>query len=247
MKKSIVLLFASLIYLQFTYAQKKSYVSIESGVTFSGMSNQIANNMKADGLDDNFTFDFFSFLGIENTGLIIKSSYPEKSQQTGNYKIRYGYNIKNNASIEAGFGRTYRSTVTGAAGSGDFVNYLAVSSKLSTAYVAYLWKNKKDNAAIGIGPAISICSIKQSSEFSANLLSDKTYVLPGAIFTGYWNFVNKKSWFMGLRTDMTITTPAKTEEVKIINPDNKGFVSISESASVGAVINTVSISAGIKF
>ena len=247
MKKSIILLFVSFIYLQLTYAQKKSYVSIESGLTFSGVSNKIANNMKADGLDDDFVFDFFSLFGINNTGLTIKSNYPEKSQQAGNYKIRYGYNIKNNASIEAGFGRTYRSTVTGAAGSGDFVNYLAVTSKLSTVYVAYLWKNKKDNAAIGIGPAVSICTINQSSEFLTNLLSNKTYVLPGAIFTGYWNFVNKKSWFMGLRTDMTITTPAKTEGVKIINPDNKGFVSTSKSTSVGSVINTVSISAGIKF
>jgi hypothetical protein len=245
MKKIIFLLFAVITSISPTYSQKKNYISVEYGITVSGMSNSIANNMKTDGFGDKLTFGFIPTLFDALNGDC--RQYPLKDPRKANYKFRYGYNIKNNASIETGFGLVYRSTVKGADAIESSVNYLDIKSKISTVYAAYMWKTKKANAAIGFGPAVSFCSIKQGTPDAEKPLSDKSYVLPGVIFTGYWNFVNNKSWFMGLRSDMTITTSAKTEEVKVINPAKKSIVSVSKSNAVGSVMNSISISVGIKF
>ena len=225
-----------------TYAQKKSYLSIERGVTISNMSSKISRNMSENGLGDNIYFTT-AFLSFSST---ISKRYPIKKTRVENYKIRYGYNIKQTASLEAGFGRIYRTNVQGADALGDYVNYLNIKVQLSTAYAVYIWKNKKGNAAVGIGPAVSFCNIKQEN-YAGNILSDKSYAMPGAIFTSYWNFVNEKSWFIGLRTDMTITKPAKTNEVIITNADDNRFISVSKSSNAGAVMNTIALSAGIKF
>jgi len=228
-----------------TYAQKKSYLSIDYGMTICAMSNSIASNMKANGFGDKLTSDFVcSLLDALNGDC---RQYPFKAPIKRSSKIRYGYNIRENASIETGFGRTYRTIVSGADANGKFVNYLSINSELYTLYAAWLLKNKKGNAAIGVGPAVSICSIKHKNTESKITLSDKSYVLPGVIFTGYWNFVNTKSWFMGLRSDMTIGKPVATETVSVANPTDKSFISVSKSSTIRTVTNTVSVSVGIKF
>ena len=245
MKKSICLQLTLIMFISLAYAQKKSYLSFEYGVTICGMSNSIANNMKTNGFGDKLTFDFVSTLFDALNGDC--RQYPFKAPLKNNSKIRYGYNIKENASIEAGFGRIYRTIVNGADANGKFVNYLSINSELYTLYAAWLLKNKKGSAAIGIGPAVSICSIKHKNTESKITLSDKSYVLPGVIFTGYWNFVNTKNWFMGLRSDITITKPATTEAVTINNATDKSFVSVLKSSTICTVSNTLSVSAGIKF
>lgn len=243
MKKIILVMLTAYIFIPPAFTQTKNYLSIETGISFSGMSNRLNNNMKANGFGDKINYDIYLFFFY----LSGSTQYPRQETSNGNYKIRYGYHIKKNAGIEAGFGRTYRTVVKGADGYGYNVNLLNISSEFSTAYAAYLWKNKKGNAAVGIGPVVSICKIKQESPYSSTPLSEKKYLLPGAIFTGYWNFLNKKSWFMGVRSDMTITSSAKTATVKVINPDDNNFISVSKGTGIGGIINTVSLSAGIKF
>jgi hypothetical protein len=245
MKKFIFLPLSLIMLISLTYAQKKNYVSIEYGITLTGMSNSIANNMKTNGFGDKLTFDFVRTLFDALNGDC--RQYPFKAPIKNNSKIRYGYNIKANASVEAGFGSTYRTIVNGADANGKFANYLSVNCELYTAYAAWLLKNKKGNAAIGIGPAVSICSIKHKNTVSTITLSDKSYVLPGVIFTGYWNFINTKNWFMGLRSDMTIGKPVTTEAVRINNSTDKSFVSVSKNSTICTVTNTISVSAGIKF
>jgi hypothetical protein len=245
MKKSIFLLMTLIMCISVIYAQKKNYLSIEYGLTVSTMSNSIANNMKTNGFGDKLTSDFVcSLLDALNGNC---RQYPFKAPLKNSSKIRYGYNIKENASIEAGLGRTYRTSVNGADANGKFVNYLSINSELYTLCAAWILKNKKGNAAIGIGPVASICRIKHKNTESTVTLSDKSYVLPGIIFTGYWNFINTKNWFLGLRSDMTIAKPVATETVRIANPTDKSFISVSKSSTICAVTNTMSISAGIKF
>ena len=67
------------------------------------------------------------------------------------------------------------------------------------------------------------------------------------MLTAYWNFINRKSWTLGVRNDMNISMPAKTQDVKITNPGDQGFVSVSKGTNIGSFINTISISGGIKF
>ena len=245
MKKFIFLPLSLIVLISLTHAQTKNYVSMEYGITLTGISNSIANNMKTNGFGDKLTFDFVCTLFDALNGNCRK--YPFKAPIKNSSKIRYGYNVKENASIEVGFGRTYRTSVNGADANSKFVNYLSINSNLYTIYAAWLLKNKKRNAAIGIGPAVSICSIKHKNTESTIILSDKSYVLPGVIFTGYWNFVNTKKWFMGLRSDMTITRPVTTEVVRINNATDKSLVSVLKSSTICTVTNTLSVSAGIKF
>ncbi len=243
MKKIIFLLLTVIATTSFVFAQKKSYLSIDAGSTMTGMSKKLSNNMKANGFGDKIDYSIFFFFFLDGS-----TQYPTTDDNNSNFKVRYGYNISENRSVEAGFGGTAKTTVRGADASGNNVNYISISSKLSTAYAAYMWKNKKQNAAIGIGPAVSICNIKQADPYgTVPVSSDKNYVLPGVIFTGYWNFLNKKSWFMGLRSDITFTMPAKTEELRITNSQDNSFVSVSKSTNIGAVMNTISLSGGIKF
>ena len=244
MKKIICLLLIATMALPFIQAQKKIYLSVDAGLTVSGMGDRLANNMKANGFGDEINSSFFFFIFFLNGS----SKYPKISNKTGSVKVRYGYNIANRKAIEAGYGISYRTSVKGADAAGNNANYINISCKLSTAYAAYMWKNKKKNTAGGFGPAVSVCNVKQENPGAVStVLSNKTHVLPGVIFTGYWNFINKKSWFIGLRSDIIFTVPAKVEEVKIVNAQTNSFVSVSKSIAIGSMLNTISISGGIKF
>jgi hypothetical protein len=243
MKKIILLKLAIIVSISSNYAQTKNYLSVENGISLSGMSNRLSNNMKENHLNAKVVYDAFFFFFFFSGS----TQYPIKDTRDINYKVRYGYDLKESISIEAGFGHTYSTTVRGAAVISQEVNYLNINTDLSTVYAAYMWKNKNRNAAIGIGPVVSICKIKQEDPTTGIMLSKKNYLLPGVIFTGYWNFINKKVWFMGLRSDMSITAPAKTATVTITNPHDNSFVSVSKGTNIGAVVNTFSISAGIKF
>lgn len=238
MKQIISLLLAASLGLSSLHAQNKNYLSIDGGLSFSGMSNKLSDNMKANGFGSDISGSFIFFF-------YFSTQYPIKSVQNLNYKIRYGYNINERTAIEAGYGLSYRTLVSGADGTDAEANYLDIKLRSTTAYAAFMLRNKKGNLAIGMGPAVAICNIQQSS--SGGMLSDKNYVLPGGILTGYWHFINHKSWFMGMRSDMTITAPAKTETVTVTNPVDKNFVSVSKGSSVGAVMNSFSIAVGIKF
>ncbi len=245
MKKILFILLLSYAGISFSHAQKKSYLSIENGFTGSGMSNRIADNMKSNGFGHFVEDELFFFLFVP-----IKTStqYPVKDPGNVNYKFRYGYDFKKNRSVEVGYGHTYDTRVTGADISGGNVNYLNMHIKLNTAYAAYMFRNARGNAAIGAGPAVSFGKVEQGGPFYyASPSSVENVALPGVIMAAYWNFVNKNSWFMGLRTDMIITTPIKTGDFTITNSQDPSFVSHSKSISVGAIMNTFSLSAGIKF
>lgn len=237
MKKFIALSLAAIIGFSVAQAQSKNYLSIEAGMSLSGMTKKISDNMRTCGLGSDITW-FFILMPITD-------HYPKISTQSYNYRARFGHHINERTAIEAGGGVSYQATITGAAANGENANYLNIDVKFSTAYAAYMINNKKGNLAIGLGPTVTFCNIKQSS--SSGELSNKNYVLPGAIITGNWHFINQKHWFMELRSDLTITAPAKTESVTIINGVDKNFVTYSKSTSFGAAMCSFSMGAGIKF
>ncbi len=243
MKKIICLLLIAIMASLFIQAQKKNYLSIDAGLTQSGINNRLAENMNTNRLGARIesSFFFFFILPISYT-----NQYPMKGNTNSNYKVRYGYHKNEKTSIEGGFGNSAKSWVKGAQVSRDYVNYLEINYNISTAYAAYMWKNNKQNAAIGFGPSVSFCKIRQS-DLDGTLYTKKNYILPGMMLTAYWNFINRKSWTLGVRNDMNISMPAKTQDVKITNPGDQGFVSVSKGTNIGSFINTISISGGIKF
>lgn len=228
-----------------TKAQKKNYISFGSGITINNTHNQIADQLTADGIGDRVVFDPFWFL-FYIPGKTV--DYPETHvQRSRNNRFRFGRHITAHSGLEAGFGRSYSSHVQGADNAGSNVNYLNLRTNISTVYLAYMRHNRKRTAAIGIGPAISLVKIKHARMVFDESLRSTGYVLPGIMCASYWNFVDQKSWFMGFRNDLSITSPAKTEQVTVTNETDQSFVSVSRSAKVGSLINTLTLNAGLKF
>lgn len=105
MKKIICLLFIATMASPFSHAQKKNYLSVDAGLTQSGINNRLSENMNTNrfGARIESSFLFFFLLPISST-----TQYPLKGNTSSNYKIRYGYHKNENTSIEAGFGNVLK-------------------------------------------------------------------------------------------------------------------------------------------
>lgn len=249
MKKNIYLLVILMSTAHFGNAQGNIYLTLDFGSAFPFASHHIASAVKANGFGDNYSQRNF-------WGEDVNTSNPEETNQTFNYRIRAGYTLNDNAAIEAGFGITSNTTTKGAdAKPGvthidflemDKTNSYIITAHISTLSIVYLWNDNRERFTAGIGPAASFCNIKQGTSQSS-FISDKHYVLPGVCITGGWHFVNKERWFLGMRTDLIISSPAKTEEVKIVNAWDNNFTSVSKSFSVGGFTGSLLLSAVIKF
>lgn len=226
-------------------AQKKHYFSIEQGLTFTGTGSHMKDYMVANNFDATIDFDWGSIFG--SPGSVVSSTkYPIQEKKITNYRIRYSYQRNKKTAIEAGIGHLYETLVTGINGNNNSFNRLEITMNISNFYVAYLVKNKTESLAIGIGPTVSFCKIGQQAPYGNNRLQHETQLLPGATFTAYWHFIHQKNWFMGLRTDMAITAPAKIESSTINNSTAPGLVSSTQAGKAGTMMNTISFTAGIK-
>ncbi|MBZ5856928.1 hypothetical protein [Flavihumibacter profundi] len=228
-----------------SFAQKKHYISIEQGFTATQMGSQLMDYMSANNFNANKTYDL-SWLLLGLGELSGTNQYPKQQKNIVNFRIRYSYQRNKKTAIEAGIGYLFQTSVEGAHVQNGQYNFLTIDARLSTFYVAYMVKNKKENLAIGIGPAFSFCTIKQQTPYVEAPLTNKTQLLPGINTTAYWNFVNQKNWFMGLRTDMTFTAPAKIESVSITNHNNQYFVSTTSNGKISTLVYSISFVAGIK-
>ncbi len=102
MKKIICLLLITAMASSITYGQKKNYLSFDAGTSQTGINNRLHDNMKANGLGARIESSFFFFFLLPITSV---TQYPVKGNNSSNYKVRYGYNLKPNNSIEFGYGK----------------------------------------------------------------------------------------------------------------------------------------------
>lgn len=72
----------------------------------------------------------------------------------------------------------------------------------------------------------------------------KNYLLPGVMLKGFWHFIARPSWFVGMGTELTGTVPAKIDAITITTPSS---VSKYKSAKAGSFNGNTFITAGFKF
>jgi len=204
MKKEVMLTGLVILLSIFSLAQKKNYFSIESGTYFGNANKNIETNMIASHFSDDQTFDFFWLFSFD-------TKYPKKRNPRDGYRVRAGHFLNTKTGIEAGYGLSYDGTVEGYNNS---TGSLLLTSHINSLYVAWLKSDSIHSVGFGIGPTVSFYKLTTEINKSGNEKTDN-YLLPGMMITGYWNFIHKKSWFLGMRSEMSFTSPAKIKEFEI--------------------------------
>ena len=223
-------------------AQKKNYFSVEYGAYFGNANTTIESNMTSSGFGDKQVADFFGLFTIN-------TNYPRKEASKSSYRIRAGHQLNNKIAIEAGFGLSYNGAVSGfddRTSGGGGGNYLTLASNINTLYIAFVKTDEQKVAGVGIGPAFSFYKLKTDMN-NGNITQNKNYFLPGAMVTGFWNFIHRPSWYMGMRTDFSFTAPAKISEIKVTNPGNTSIVSTFKATKAGSFNGCVTLTAGLRF
>jgi hypothetical protein len=255
-------------------AQKKNYFSFESGSYFGNTNKNIVSGMAQSGFDDSYITKrestWSSILNFFNSDIPIdyitnNHQYPVDWEDNDKFKfrIRAGHFFNPNTAIEAGFSRNYYGSVTGfdrkPSGANNnyldrnsIANFLEIDSRVNTLYFACIKNNNASTLGVGAGPAFSLYKLTSQYTFIDGLsttynIKTKNYILPGGMVTGFWNFLSKKSWFVGIRTEMSFTIPLKIQEMKITNSSDPSFVSTFKSVKAETVYKSVTLSAGIRF
>ena len=219
------------------HGQKKNYISLESGAYFGNANSNLETGMVSSGFGDK---ESVSFLGL----FTIDTEYPRKKAGKTSYRIKYGHYLNNKTAIEAGFGLSYYGTVDGYDYK-DFAqsNYLTLTSTINTLYIAWVKTDSPGKAGYGIGPALSL--YKLSADMNRGTTNQtKNYLLPGVMLKGFWHFIARPSWFVGMGTELTGTVPAKIDAITITTPSS---VSKYKSAKASSFNGNTFITAGFKF
>ncbi len=139
-------------------AQKGNYISIETGAVYGGSVGKIKQQMNADGLGDDEEKVF---------GALYGTRFPKKFSNSGSLLIRFGRELSKDHFLDIAGGLMQNVTVTGfdKFGSssieilhGSYGNYLSFNSKTYSISANYIFTNQKQNAGIGLGPALVYCS-----------------------------------------------------------------------------------------
>ncbi len=218
-------------------AQKKNYIGVESGAYFGNANSNIESGMVSSGFGDKETASFFGLFTID-------TEYPRKRAGKTSYRVKYGHYINNKTVIEAGFGLSYYGTVDGYDDK-DFAqsNYLTLTSNINTLYIAWVNTDSLGKAGFGIGP--SLFFYKLSADINRGTTKQtENYLLPGVLITGFWHFIARPSWFVGMGAELSFTTPAKIDTIKITTPTSE---STFKSTKAGSFNGNISIKAGFRF
>lgn len=227
---------------------QKNYVSIETGGFFGGPANSLANQMTASGFGAQVTTDFNLF----NLDLLFGSStisYPMIINTKTKYWLRFGRELKNNRSIEAGIGLIHNSMVSGfsediqTTDANNFLtgNGLTFENRVHAFTFNYIFNTKKHNAGIGAGPAIAFYKLTRSWGISGS----SSFIQPGISTTAFWRFINGKIFFMALRADALLLVPHKIAGISVIN--DFGYKSTFPATAANTLNGDVTISIGFKF
>ncbi len=244
---ALVIILLSLIKATSAKAQNKNTLSVETGYFFGGPANKILNQMRVDGFGELIVYGPSNFFGLfsSNGGI---TYYPYAKKRGIKFWLRYERELKNNRGIELSFGMINKSTVFGhdsvTNGSRTSRNFLTYDNILHCFKANYLFYTPKRNLAIGVGPAIVYYKL-QPPKYGPHLNHEsKSYILGGVSVTGLWKFVNRKQWFMSIRTDDSFTTSAKIIPFKITP---SGTAAEFKGTKAGSFVGSITAGVGIKF
>lgn len=193
--------------------------------------------MVTSGFGDKETVSFFGLFTID-------TDYPIKRTGKTSYRVKFGHYLNNKTAIEAGFGLSYQGYVRGF-DNRDLgqSNYLTLTSYISSLYIAWVKTDSLGKTGFGIGPALSFYKLTTDINEGSSIQS-KNYLLPGVMVSGFWHFVARPSWFIGMGTELSFAAPAKIDAIKITTPTSE---SIFKSTKAGSFNGNISITAGFRF
>lgn len=226
-------------------AQNENYISLESGHYYGNANKHISAAMTQSGFGD-YRENNSSWIDFI-TGNLSRGQFPYAQVGKLKYRVRAGHWLNKQNLLEAGFGLAYYGTVGGydKMTSGTQSNRLTITSRINMAYVTFTRSNPTHRIGLGAGPAFSLYKLR--SVANNNPDQTKSYLLPGGMATGFWNFISKKSWFVGVRGEMTLTTPVKINEIRVTNTDDPSFVSTFNTTKAGSFNSSIALNAGVKF
>lgn len=235
-KKLFFIVFSSIAFL-LCYAQKKNYISVEGGLYFGNANSNIESGMKSSGFGDN---ESYSFLGLFEIG----TQYPIKSANKTSYRVKYGHYLNKKTALEAGLGHSFYGTVDGYDNK-NFAqsNYLSITSNINTLYIAWVKTDSLGKTGYGIGPAISFYKLTADLNRGASKQSNN-YLLPGLMLKGFWHFIARSSWFLGMGTELTFSIPAEIDAIKIVTPTSE---STFKSTRAGSLNGNIFFYSGLRF
>ncbi len=233
MKKShlLVLLITAIVFT--ASAQNKNYLSIEAGGGFGNANANIFSAMQSSGFADKDYIDFFIF-GWE-------TQFPKKVNDGASFRLRGGHFFKKNSGAEIAYGKTFSGTVKGYdAGTNTYLFY---TSDINILYAGMIFSDSVHRAGISFGPALSFYRLTRF----VNRTEDQknTSALPGGLVSAWFNFLNKKIWYWGVRTDLMLSSPVKIQSVSFSDPS--GSTAKFKETKAGSVAGSIDFVLGFRF
>jgi len=199
----------------------KWFVSVSSGVYVGGPVTSIKKQMRDQGFDDVYEYNFFGFAGTDE--------YPSRTQ-TGGCLLRAGKKLDEKKAVYVVAGLVDQSTVSGFKSDGtDYSFFLIGGSYGDEPEIKYsLWQlsagymySSNKRAKLGIAPSLFFLNYTLPDS------SKHTGLMPGATFTGRFPLGKEKRLFgVDLILEVNLVPPVKMKETKGSTRFNTGSVNM---------------------
>lgn len=238
MKKTIITCWLLCTYLS-GWSQKKFYLAGESGYFLSNTFSRLKSSMDAGRLaDENNT----SFLGL----FTLNQTNPFVDDSKSGYRIKAGKRLNARHTIEAGFGHSVEGEIRGYNKGTGY--YLYIKAVVNTIFASWVFTDSSNRIGAGVGPCLNLFNYSYHTTSSNSSVSEtkKNQLCPGLLVNAYWNYLNKKSWFLGIKTEAILASGAKTGDITLSNSSNSNTLTF-KSATAGSLVWGLSLTAGIRF
>lgn len=238
--------FAVLMFMQHpsSFGQKKFYFSIETGFFTSNTNNNLKDAMIASGFNKYVTYGFFGFIST--------TRYPTVYTGNKRYRVRVGYQIKEGSVLEAGYSYSFGGNVYGAdrmeQNGYDYLNFLNITSKVHTLSFNYILQTKKASAGIGAGPVFVFFNTEKQSQglpvTTGTARENALHLAAGTM--AFWNFINRKTWFAGIRADASFSGGHTISATDVVNTFDPTLVSHFKESRVGNFMGSINFAVGFR-
>jgi len=187
----------------------KWFISVSTGAYVGGPVTSIKKQMRDQGFDDVYEYNFFGFAG--------SSEYPSRIQD-GGLMLLAGKKLDDKKAVYVVAGLVDKSTVSGFRSAGtDYSFFLIGGSYGDEPEIKYsLWQlsagymySSGKRSKLGIAPSVFILNYKLPDS------SKHTGFMPGATFTGRFPLGKEKRLFgLDLILEVNLVPPVKMKEIK---------------------------------
>lgn len=237
MKKTIFICWLLCTYLS-GWSQKKFYLSGEFGMYTSNTFSKLKSGMEAGRLADENNYSFLGLFSVNETN-------PKIDQSNSGYRIKAGKKLNAHHAIEAGFGQSVNGEIRGY--NKGTAYYLYIKGVVNTIFASWVFTDSSNRVGAGFGPCLNLVNYTyHTTNYASVSETKKNQLCPGLLLNAYWNYLNKKSWFLGIRTEAIIASGAKTGDITLRNSSNTNTLTF-KSTTAGSFVWGFTFTAGIRF